>query len=327
MTAGRTIMNAGEITDILIDYDVGSLRHADPFDFDPRRPWKITTDAGCFVVRECFLNARAADLEFEHGLALWLTRYGFPVSRPISTRGGRTWSERNDRFFAIYTLIPGEPFSPGHAVQAQNAGAALARFHDTASSFPEANRRTPPQGYRSTYDHAEYLIGTRGDRSEVKRLVTVYRELDRSLGSRTLDECLLFNDFQPGNVLFLQEEFSGAFDLDCCFWGPRLLDVAKSLLAFALTLEGEPEVPAQPVFSLASGQAFLCGYLDHRHVPSEELAVLPTALKREARALALFDLSDVEKHSHRWVQDEWLLAKSQMDLADANADLLTDANA
>jgi Ser/Thr protein kinase RdoA (MazF antagonist) len=312
-------MKRDEIINILTEYDLGTLRVAEPFDCDTARPWKITTAAGDFVMRECFLNNRAADLEFEHGLASWLKRHGFPVSEPVRTRDGRTWCRREGRLFAVYTLIPGERFSPGNAGQARSAGAGLAEFHETASLFPGARQKTPPPDYHSPDEHARLLTARRADRPEVTELVASFRELDEAVRSHPLDECLLFNDFRPENVLFAGEALGGAFDLDCCCWGPRLLDVAKSLAAFTLTVDAEPGTPARPVFSSSCGRSFLWGYLERHAIPPGELELLPTALRREVRTWALFDLREVEQSAGRWVQHEWDLSKTQIDMMDAES--------
>lgn len=308
-------MDERDIAAVLAKYDLGELKRASPFDCDHRRPWKASTDSGDFVVRECFLSSRA-DLEFEHGLASWLHGRGFPVSVPVAARRGGTSCELDGRLFAVHTLVGGTPFRAGNTAQAGSAGAALAGFHSVASAFPQARGRKPPQGFRFPRDDADFLLGKRGDREEIARLAAGFSRLDGELRSQRCPESLLFNDFQPGNVLFAADEFAGAFDLDCCCWGPRLLDIAKSVLAFSLSLEGAEGVPATVFFHVPCARSFLEGYRRRRGLEPEELRLLPAALRREVRAGALFGLRDVEHHARRWVEHEWELCRRQIDLVD-----------
>jgi len=81
-------MNEHDVAQSLQAYDIGRLREARPFDCDLRRPWRIATDRGEFVLKECHLNRTPQDLSFEHGLLAWLTEHQLPVSCPVETRSG-----------------------------------------------------------------------------------------------------------------------------------------------------------------------------------------------------------------------------------------------
>jgi len=317
-------MNRDDIEELLSAYSLGVLRSACPLDCDQRRPWRIFTDAGEFVVRECFLNRSPQDLAFEHDLSAWLVTQGFPVSRPMPTRAGTTWCEREGRVFAVYTPVSGQPFCAGNEAQAGSAGTALARFHAIASAFPRGRAKRLPRGFQSPRDNARFLAEAFPERPEVQWLTASFGEFDEELLPSRLQEALLFNDFHPGNVVFDGDEFAGAFDLDCCYWGPRLLDVAFSVLGFSLTLVGRPSVPATPVFHVGCGRSFLQGYRSVHAVPIPELHLLPTALRRQVRVRALFDLRDVATHRGSWVDDEWELSKKQIDLVDANCDRIVE---
>lgn len=318
-------MNRQEITVLLGEYQVGALRAASPFDL-PDRPWRVTTDTGDFVVRECFLNRRPADLAFEHRLASWLTANGFPVSEPLVTRNGETWYEIDGRLFAVYRVVRGEPFQAGNTAQARSAGAALAWFHEVAGALPGAMDRSLPESYRSPADNAAFLAASSGGRTEIASLVAVFEQLNGQLPP-DLPETLAFNDFHPVNMLFVGDRFSGAFDLDCCCWGPRLLDVTKSLLAFTLTLEGQPGVPSHATFHAECGRAWLNGYRGRASLDDREIRLLPLALRREVRTNALYDLREVAEHAKRWVQHEWDFSTLQVGLVDANCRAVTENDA
>ncbi|MHC4247727.1 MAG: phosphotransferase [Planctomycetota bacterium] len=317
-------MTEEDINAIVGRYDVGELRAAVPFDL-PGRPWKVTTDAGAFVVRECRLNDDPAEVDFEHRLASWLDARGFPVSMPVVPREGGTWCEVGGRLFALYSYLQGEHFETGNAAQARSAGAELARFHEVASALPGAGERGLPKGYRSPADDAAFLTQTFGGREETASLVAGFRELDARL-QRPLPEALLFNDFHPGNVVFAGDGLAGVFDLDCCFWGKRLFDVAMSLLAFALSLEGGAGVPGSATFHTECGRSWLAGYGDRAPLAAEETRLLSLALRRQARVNALYDLRDVAGQSQRWVEHEWDFSARQMALVDAHCQAVVEGS-
>ena len=221
--------------------------------------------------------------------------------------------------------MPGRHFEAGNPAQARSAGAALASFHEVASAFPGAGNRRLPKGYRSPADDAAFLTRVYGDRRETTSLVADFEELDGQL-QRLLPEALLFNDFHCGNVLFAHNEFTGALDLDCCFWGRRLFDVAMSLLAFALSLDGEPGVPGSATFHVACGCSWLAGYRDRVPLGAEEIQCLPIALRRQARINALYDQRDVAEQSRRWVKHEWDFSTQQMALVDAHCQAVIQCN-
>ena len=318
-------MKKTDIVALIRAYDLSAPTEAQPFEFDERRPWRVSTDEGEFVLRECFLNCSEEDIRFEHNLAFWLRDRGFPVSEPIRTRDGGTSYERMGRRFALYSVVPGELYTPGNEAQAKSAGIALARFHELAEAFPSAHSKGLPPGYRDAEANAQFLTARRGEREEIKELVREFSQLDDALRSESLRETLAFGDFQPGNVLFVENDLSGAFDLDCCHWGPALLDLAKSVVAFSLALEGQPGEPADAVFSLPCATAFLEAYAKKRPLAFPELSLLPDALRWEVRANALTDLRDVEEHSRRWVEHEWRLSQRQMELIDGHCEAVASA--
>jgi len=311
-------MNETEIVEVLRSYELGNLRAAQPLDVDPRRPWKVSTDCGEFVLRECRLYDSPEDLKFEHGLAVCLAERGFPLSRPVATREGKTWVEREARFFAVYVYIPGDQFATGNWKQAQDAGSCLARFHEIAGAYPQARTRKPPLGYRTTQDDTATVKQRWPDKDEVRWLVEGFQHLEKLLSASPLEEALLFNDFTTENVVFKKDKVSGVFDLECCFWGPRLIDLADSVLWFALVETGQEEVPEHTdKFDAACAKAFVRGYEAIHPLPEDESKLLPVALRRQIRRWAIYDMVDIQRPG-RWNVWEWTHSNRQMGLVDAS---------
>ena len=77
-------MDKAQILDAFKAYDLGHVEKMEPLDF-PFRPWKVATDQGEFVVRQCRLNCSPQSLQFEHALTVWLAERGIPASLPVRT--------------------------------------------------------------------------------------------------------------------------------------------------------------------------------------------------------------------------------------------------
>ncbi|MHC4591643.1 MAG: phosphotransferase enzyme family protein [Planctomycetota bacterium] len=313
-------MDPNEIAEILAAYELGRFQIAEPLDCDLRRPWKVVTERGEFVAKECFLNRSPEELSFEHGLAAWLSARGFPAARALPTRRGDTWVERGSRIFAVYVLMPGEPFSVRDAEQAESAGACLGRFHGLASAYESARARRPPPGYRHADGDAATIRERWPDRREVRWLLDTFRRFNGAVLGQPLPEALLVSDFRPGNVVFLGKEVSGLFDLECCCWGPRLVDLANSVLWFSFVEMGRDRVAQHgDEFDLACARAFLRGHESAQPLRDEERQLLPTALRRQIRRWALFDSVEIHQPGD-WRDWEWEHSRRQIDLVDSACD-------
>ena len=316
-------MTEADVRTLVEQHDLGALHAAHEFD-TPGRPWRITTDTGDYMVRQRLLSGDPGELEFEHCLAAWLDARGFHVPVPVPMHDGQTWSAVDGELLAIHHFLPGLHFVEGNAVQARNAGAALATFHKLTGDFPGGKARRPPEHFRSLERNIAVVVEAYGDREEVRSLVADCRELDAQLPC-SLPHALLHNDFHPGNVLFTRDEFAAVLELDFCFWGPRLSDIAQALLAFAFSFDEKPGEMAIAKFSTQCARSWLDGYSDHFPLEATELLLLPVALRHRTRADALFHLRDVGEQVGKWVEHEWDYAAQQVTLVDAHSQALVGA--
>ena len=317
-------MDKAEIAEILESYDLGIFQAAEPLDNDPRRPWKVSTDRGEFVVREGLLGGSPEDFRFEHGLADWLGEWGFPISQPLATRHGDTWVEIAGKFFAVYHYQPGEPFTRRCCAQAENAGTCLAGFHERASGYAGARTRRPLPGYRSPHQDAAVIRERWPHREEIRELLESFEQEEHHLFDTPLPEALLFHDFSTGNVIFVQHQVSGVFDLDCCAWGPRLIDLANSVLWFSLVETGREGVAEhQDELDKACAQAFVTGYEKVCPLTDPERRRFPMALRWQIRRWALFDSVETQPLGH-WNASEWDHSRGQIILMDAASERIME---
>ena len=308
-------MTEGEARALVAQYELGRISATREID-STCHPWWVATEKGEFVARECTLSLDLAEVAFEHRLAEHLAEAGYPVALPVRNRQGRTWTRLDTRLFAIHHYLRGEPGVAGVAAQARTAGAALARFHELASRFPEARERGVPANFRTAERMMSAARTAFGDRPEAIALIEECRDFDDVLPSG-LPEALCHGDFHPGNVLVGGGEFAGLLELDCCRWGTRLMDVAHSLITFSMTVDEPPASMAVPVFREACAHEWLAGYAGVRPLTTAETSCLPVALWRHARVGALFHLCDVAEQAGRWVGHEWDYAAREVELIDA----------
>jgi Ser/Thr protein kinase RdoA (MazF antagonist) len=282
-------------------------------------PWRVVTEQGTFVVRECTLTGDQARLALEHRLADWLKRHDFPVPAPLPTRQGTTWTEADGKLLAVHPYLIGEHPRMGDVTQAQAAGRALARFHRVAEPFPQARTMSLPWNSRTRTpeQYTGMVLEAYGTRRNVTELVTEFRELGTRLSERSVIQTLVHYDFHPGNVLFDGDEFVGLIEIDTTHWRERTHDVAKSMLNFAMAFDEEPNGPATPRFETDCADAFLRGYTEHTALSREERELLPLALRWTVRAGALWHLFDVFSELGRWVEHEWRYASLQIPLVEA----------
>jgi Ser/Thr protein kinase RdoA (MazF antagonist) len=308
-------MDEAQVLDILGAYGLGRVRKAEPLDF-PFRPWRVTADTGVFVLRPCYLNVTPRDLAFEHGLAEWLGQRGLPVALPCRTTDGATYVERGAGLFALFPCMPGAPFEVRNAQQAAGAGAMLARFHDEASRVEGAQDRGLPDAFRTPQRNVAAIRESWGRRPETEGLIEDFEELDWAVSQLGLGEALLHNDFTPGNCVFDGDEVRGLFDLDCCCWGPRMLDVANSLMHFAFVETGQEGVAEhQDEFDLPCAESFLRGYESAYPLPAAEKEHLPLILRRRVRAWMLRDLAEIAELG-AWRPWEWRVSAMVIALID-----------
>ncbi len=308
-------MDRDEIAGVLGAYDLGRIQTVEPFDF-PFRPWRVVTDRGCYVIRECLLHGALQSVTFEHGLAAWLAGRGLPVSRALRTRKGETWVERGGRFFAVYNYLPGAPFTPGSARQAESVGACLARWHEVASEYQGAREKRPPDGFRTAQHDMDVLRSRWPEQPEITWLLGEFQAADEAMSGRAPDQALLHNDLQPGNCVFDGAEVCGIFDTDCCFWGPRLHDVANSLLWFSFVETGQEGIAEhEDRMDVDCARALFAGYQSVCPLPGGDMDMLPDALRWRVRRWALFDTLDAHPAGH-WSDWEWTHSARQIDLVD-----------
>jgi Ser/Thr protein kinase RdoA (MazF antagonist) len=224
--------------------------------------------------------------------------------------------------FALYPWLPGDPFEVRNARQAAGAGRMLARFHDEASRLEGARSRNLPDAFRTPEQNIRTIRESWGRRPETEGLIAKFEELDLALSGLGFQEALLHNDFTPGNCVFEGAKVCGLFDLDCCFWGRRMLDVANSLMHFAFIETGQEGVAEhQDDFDLDCARSFLRGYESVHPVPETEKAQLALILRRHVRAWMLFNLAEVTELGD-WRACEWNDAVMVINLIDGVSERL-----
>lgn len=254
-----------------------------------------------YFLRRYAQGIREEEIRFEHGLIQHLANHGTcPVAQVHSTRSGATYFRRVDdegvaSFYAVFDFLPGEDrytwvgprCSRG---ELRRAGALLAEFHRTASTFTPEGRRLEPKILEllAVIEDAWCAApsksrGTTFDREVQAHLEVVRRSIVETRAvlqqaAPALPECIIHCDYHPGNLRFEGPEISGLADFDWSKQDLRAFDVALAVWYFCVSWEGR----ADGRLRLAAAETFLRAYQSHLQshpalapLSAEEVRALP----------------------------------------------------
>ena len=285
------------------------------------RPWSaaavVGTDSGTvFVKRHHNLVRTAADLAAEHGFSEHLRLGGIPVPRVLSLPSGGTSLSIENWVYEVHSAAAGEdvyrdalswtPYmSSSHAAA---AGAALARLHLVAASYPTPARPGPPLLCSSArliaaadipgaLDHLidqrpatqHYLAGRDGRTRMLNALAGPVARMSDLWSA--LPSSWAHHDWHGSNLLWIGSDISGVIDVGLADRTGPAFDLAtaveRSLISW-LDLTDDP--PGEPHVQVDQLAALLDGYQSVRSLSDAERAALPLLLPLVHVELALSEV-------------------------------------
>jgi homoserine kinase type II len=245
--------------------------------------YALQTASGRFVLTLFEGRTEAAALPFCLGLTDRLAEAGLPTARPVRDRSGVWLGGLNGRPAAVVEWLNGAwPRAPS-PVQAQAAGAMLARMHLAVADYP--GRRDNPVGpaaWRTLADR----IATQAegqDRTMLDRVEAGLAELDDPF-TDDLPVGAVHADYFLDNVLFEGDAVSGVIDFYFACTGPLAYDLAIALSAWGFDASGRPSSDIL--------EAFRRGYETIRPLSVAEAAALPRLGRAAALRFTLTRLHD-----------------------------------
>ncbi|MBN8529761.1 MAG: homoserine kinase [Caulobacterales bacterium] len=277
-----------EARNFLSAYDLGDLIALTPIaEGVENTNYALQAGAGRFVLTLFEGRTDAAALPFCLGLTDWLAQAGLPTAQPVRDRSGAWLGVLNGRSAAVVEWLSGAwPRDPS-PVQAQAAGAMLARMHLSAADYP--GRRANPVGpvaWRALAQRIATRVRGQGldhDRAMLDRVEAALIELGDPF-TDDLPVGAVHADYFPDNVLFQGDAVSGVIDFYFACTGPLAYDLAIALSAWGFDGAGRPSPDIL--------RAFRSGYDSIRPLSAAEAAALPRLGRAAALRFTLTRLHD-----------------------------------
>jgi homoserine kinase type II len=210
----------------LARYDVGSLVSAKGIaEGVENSNFLVETTRNRFILTLYEKRVEAADLPYFMALLDHLAAKGLPVPPAVKDRDGREVQELAGRPACLIRFLPGVSLSYPTAVQARNAGEALARMHLAAADFPLVRPNSLGiDTWRPLYERCGAALD--GIRDGLHAAVGA--ELDEIVQKwpGDLPRGTIHADLFPDNVLVLGDRIAGLIDFYFACTDLRAYDLA-----------------------------------------------------------------------------------------------------
>ena len=233
-----------------------------------------------YVLRRYRRNQDERRVRFQLQFQRHLSLNRYPTAHIVETTAQRLFVHDSPTPWALFSFVKGSEYDFSNLEQVAKAGRMLAKFHQVAASFSEAEVITEwDQPFRSYWTGNYKEIATitemfagRGVEEEVQFIFSCWRWiLHRWLLGRLdrLAQGWVHADYHGRNMLFKDDTLVGLFDFDVLFRGPLAYDLARSLWAFGRERRGSTHI--------REDAAKLCiqSYSEVRPIQSDEVAAIP----------------------------------------------------
>ncbi|HEY7849004.1 MAG TPA: phosphotransferase, partial [Ktedonobacterales bacterium] len=255
--------------------------------------YQVETPTGAFALRVSGAQVASARLRYEYDVLSQLGGAGLPFALPIPllTAQGEIFAhiEQAEGAAALATLtplIPGEHPQRDDLAQAMSAGEALGLLDAALAQVTLAQPDTALD-WRSTGDLAHchpFVPDPRAALTELPlpddQLAQLAENYDTLLAAipplyASLPRQLSHEDYDPSNVLMVEEQVTGVLDWEFCALDLRAMDLVVALTWWPAERLGSGE--EWPIIA-----ALLWGYTQSRTLESAEVAAIPTLFRLRA---------------------------------------------
>ncbi len=269
-----TDLSRADIEAILADYSLGRLHAFEGIAAGIENSnFFIDTEAGRFVLT-VFERMRAEELPYFMRLMRHLAAHGLPCPDVQPRRDGRLlFTCAGGKQGCIVSCLRGRTLDELNPAQLKASGYALASLHMAGADFPE--RRPNPTGMDWLADTIAAVSDKTRSRYGDGALALLEDELayQQGVSHAGLPSGVIHGDLFCDNILFEGDAVSGLIDFYYAHDAPYVMDIAISLNAQAVLLEGGDD---------ARMRALLDGYESARRLGDAERRALPDMLRLAA---------------------------------------------
>lgn len=229
----------------------------------------------------------AEDVEREAAIVLHVSRGGVPTPVPFRSTAGEPFVRWRGQIVSLFPWVPGRTLARPAltAVQARQAGRALAQLHAAGTTYPDhrGSRYEPAEIERRLETIA---VQSSNDQRLAEAVTVLGPELARLRAARAaaLPTGLIHGDLFIDNVLFEGDDLVALLDFEQASWGRLAYDLAVTTLAWGFGRDDfRPEVV----------RALFEGYASHRSLTDAERASFGDELRFAACRFAVTRITDV----------------------------------
>ncbi|MES2097364.1 MAG: homoserine kinase [Pseudomonadota bacterium] len=261
-----THVSAEALGEFLTRYDVGDLVSAKGIaEGVENSNYLVDTTKGRFILTLYEKRVDAADLPYFMALLDHLDAKGNPVPPAIKDRGGQAIEQLEGRAACLIKFLPGISVSHPTVGQAEAAGAALGKMHESLSDFPLT--RPNSMGVRTWEPMFERCGSSLNNISphlydDAGRMVS---KVVNAWNGDLVPQGTIHADLFPDNVLMRGDEVAGLIDFYFACTDAQIYDLAVMHSAWAFDSTGS-------VFNAAVGEALIRGYETTRPLGDAERA-------------------------------------------------------
>lgn len=287
----RATFDPTDLAVVLSHFDLGVIESITELPRGARRSAKVgvVCERGKFLLKQrLFSRARPERVAVSHRVQSHLGSVGFPLPKLIPPRGGRTtWVVHRDHTYELFEFVSGQHYSR-RAMEARDAGATLAWFHQATRDFNASTAAPLVTG--NFHDAPGIRVGLcsigstlsshesfSGDEAELAGLVAFLLEAYESaaeavngLGFAGWPRSVCHADWHPGNLLFREGKVVGVVDYDSVRSSAVVTDVANGALHFSLIAGEDPSTWPDHLDEELLKQ-FMEGYLERCPLDSGKL--------------------------------------------------------
>ena len=200
----------------------------------------VTTSRGRFVVRRNHRRFPLAAHHTRHALIRWLGERGVPTAPLVPGPSGETLLVLDGRAYEVQAYIDGCDYDAARPGQVGAAGAALARYHLAAKSFPlpveGAEPRYAPRVVSALVERLlerDVMGDLHDDLAWYDARAAQLRALLPDAAYQALPHLPIHGDVHTDNFRFVEDRVAALLDFDQVVWDARAVDLADALVAFA----------------------------------------------------------------------------------------------
>jgi len=234
-----------DISKILNEYQLGSIREIIPIATSGNSSFLISTSSNRYFMRICPDGNRwrsREEIASELELIEYLRKNRFPAPLPTRKRSGDLIIECKNKFGYLRKYDPGQAVSNPHSKQVEKFGKILGWFHDIIEGYRTKNRRShfwdPKTTKKNFLENKNFILSS--DFPKAEEFVNCLEKEFLSINfADELPRGMIHEDLGRRHILWQNDEISCVIDFDRTYFGKLTLDLGQAARGWCLNENGK----------------------------------------------------------------------------------------